>query len=170
MKILYLVRHAKSSWDEPGLGDAERPLNKRGKTDAPMMGKLLASKSEYPDLFISSYAKRAFSTAKRFAKELEYPVKKIIVNEDLYMADLDDFYNIIGSLPDKINKLMLFSHNYGITYFANHISGANIDNIPTCGIVRVDFETKKWKELKNTKGILNFFEYPKKYKTGIKAI
>jgi len=170
MKILYLVRHAKSSWDHPELGDAQRPLNKRGKIDAPMMGKLLASKGENPELIISSHAKRAFSTAKRIAGELEYPAKNIIVNEDLYMADSDDFYKIIDKVPDNINRLMLFSHNYGITYFANHISCADIDNIPTCGIVRVDFETKKWKEIKNTKGKLNFFEYPKKYKTGTEAI
>lgn len=169
MKILYLVRHAKSSWDQSELGDAERPLNKRGKTDAQIMGQLLASKSESPDLIISSHAKRAFSTAKRIAKELEYPVKNIIINEELYMADSDDYYKIIDSVPGIVNKLMLFSHNYGITYFANHISASNIDNIPTSGIVRVDFDTSSWKEIKNIKGKLIFFEYPKKYKTGTEA-
>jgi phosphohistidine phosphatase len=170
MKILYLVRHAKSSWDHPELGDSERPLNKRGKIDAPAMGKLLASKGESPELLISSHAKRAFSTAKRIAKELDYPVKNIITNEELYMADSDDYFKIIGSVPENINSLMLFSHNYGITYFANHISGSNIDNIPTCGIVRIDFDTDNWNEINNTKGQLIFFEYPKKYKTGNEII
>lgn len=166
MKILYLVRHAKSSWEQIDRSDTERPLSKRGKSDAPMMGKLLASKGECPELIVSSHAKRAMSTAKRIAKELDYPQKKIVVNEELYMADSDDYYKIIDAVPNSVNKLMIFSHNYGITYFANHISDSNIDNIPTCGIVRVDFETGKWKEIKNTKGKLAFFEYPKKYKTG----
>jgi phosphohistidine phosphatase len=170
MKILYLVRHAKSSWDHAELGDAERPLNKRGKLDAPMMGRLLASKGEHAELIISSHAKRAFSTAKRIAAELNYPKKKIEVNEELYMADSDDFYKIIDDVPDSVSRLMLFSHNYGITYFANHIAGENIDSIPTCGIVRVDFDTPSWKEIKNTKGKLAFFEYPKKNKTGTETI
>jgi phosphohistidine phosphatase len=170
MKILYLVRHAKSSWDRATLSDVERPLSKRGKLDAPMMGKLLASKGEPPELIISSHAKRAYSTAKRIAGELDYAKKKIVVNEDLYLADIDDFYDIIEDTPDSINILMLFSHNYGITYFANHISGENIDNIPTCGVVRVDFDTLNWNEIKNTKGKLAFFEYPKKHKTGTETI
>jgi len=170
MKILYLVRHAKSSWDNPGFDDAGRPLNKRGKSDAPMMGRMLAEKKECPELMVSSHAKRALSTAKRIAKELDYPHKKIAVNEELYMADSGDFYKIIDAVPDSVNKLMLFSHNYGITYFANHIADSNIDNIPTCGIVRVDFKINSWQEIKNTKGKLVFFEYPKKYKTGAEII
>jgi len=161
MKILYLVRHAKSSWDHPELGDAQRPLNKRGKIDAKMMGKLLASKGENPELIISSQAKRAFSTAKRIAGELEYPAKNIIVNEDLYMADSDDFYKIIDKVPDKINRLMLFSHNYGITYFANHISNADIDNIPTCGVFCVKADCSSWKDFTTAKKEFWFFDYPK---------
>ncbi|HJY64294.1 MAG TPA: histidine phosphatase family protein [Ignavibacteria bacterium] len=164
MKSLYLVRHAKSSWDDPGLSDLERPLNKRGKTDSPAMGKLLYKQNDIPELMISSNAKRAFSTAKRIAKELDYPVKKIIVNDKLYMADIDDFINVIHSRNEEIDKLMLFGHNYGITYFANYISDADIDNIPTCGIVRIDFDFNSWKEIENKKGKLIFFEYPKKHK------
>ena len=165
MKTLYLVRHAKSSWDEPGLGDLERPLNKRGKSDAPKMGKLLNERGEIPEMMISSPAKRAFSTAKRIAEEVDYPSKKIEKDEALYMADTDDFLSVIQSAPDSVNKLMLYGHNYGITYFANHISASDIDNIPTCGVVRIDFDAESWKEIDNKKGKLIFFEYPKKHKT-----
>lgn len=165
MKTLYLVRHAKSSWDTPGLGDMERPLNKRGKNDAPKMGKMLSQMGEIPDLMVSSPAKRAFSTAKRIAKELDYPVKRIIKDETLYMADTDDFYKVILSTPDKVNRLMLYAHNFGITYFANHITPADIDNIPTCGVVRVDFDIDSWKQIEDKKGKLIFFEFPKKHKT-----
>jgi len=164
MKSLYLVRHAKSSWDSPELSDLERPLNKRGKSDAPMMGRQLFKQNEIPDILISSNAKRAFFTAKRIAKELDYPVKKILVDEKLYMADTEDFIKVIYAVHDNYEKTMLFSHNYGITYFANYISDSNIDNIPTCGIVRIDFDMDSWKEIKNKKGNLVFFDYPKKHK------
>ena len=167
MRSLYLVRHAKSSWDFPELSDDKRPLNKRGKKDAPLMGKLLKKNSEFPELMISSPAKRAFSTAKRIAQELGYKLKDIEKNDGLYMADTDEFYDVIRSVSKNIYKLMVFSHNYGITYFANHISDSNIDNIPTCGIVRIDFEIDSWKDIQNNKGNLVFFEYPKKYPNGI---
>jgi len=167
MRSLYLVRHAKSSWDSPELSDHQRPLNKRGKKDAPKMGKLLRERNELPDLMISSTAKRAFSTAKRIAEELGYKIKDIEKNEMLYMADTNEYYNIIRKAPKKVYKLMLFSHNYGITYFANNISNSNIDNIPTCGVVRIDFEIDSWKDIENQKGNLIYFEYPKKYPDGI---
>ncbi|HEY3251126.1 MAG TPA: histidine phosphatase family protein [Ignavibacteria bacterium] len=165
MKTLYLVRHAKSSWDEPGLSDLERPLAKRGKREAPMMGEILAKRKEIPELIISSPAKRAFSTAKRIAKEMNYPVKNIAADESLYMGDSEDYLKAIGAVNDSVQKLMLLSHNPGVTYFANHISESEIDNVPTSGVVRIDFEFNSWKEIENQKGKLVFFDYPKKYKT-----
>jgi phosphohistidine phosphatase len=167
MRSLYLVRHAKSSWDFHELTDNMRPLNKRGKKDAPKMGQLLRQLNEIPDLMISSTAKRAFSTAKRIARELGYDVDFIQKDETLYMADTDEYYEVIRNTPENVLKLMLFSHNYGITYFANHISNSNIEYIPTCGIVRVDFEIDSWKDIENKTGKLVFFEYPKKYPDGI---
>lgn len=167
MRTLFLVRHAKSSWDTPGLNDKERPLNKRGKSDAPKMGKLLKKRNEFPELIISSPAKRAYSTAKRIAKELSYKEKDIIKNKELYMADTEDFYTVIQNTGKNVYKLMLFSHNYGITYFANFISNSDIDNIPTCGLVRIDFDMESWKQISETKGKLIYFEYPKKYPDGV---
>jgi phosphohistidine phosphatase len=167
MRTLLLVRHAKSSWDDPALSDKERPLNKRGKDDAPKMGKLLKKRDFQPDLIVSSPAKRAYSTAKRIAKELDYRKNNIETDEALYMADTEDFISVIKNIDDNINNLMLFSHNYGITYFANFISGSEIDNIPTCGLVRIDFEMESWKQITETKGKLIYFEYPKKYPDGV---
>lgn len=157
------MRHAKSSWDTPGLNDSERPLNSRGKKNAPFMGKLLKGKNEIPDLIISSPAKRAYSTAKRIAEEVSYPGKKIFKEEKLYMADTGEFLSVIGNTLQNINKLMLISHNSGITRFANFISGENLDNIPTAGIVRIDFDMDSWNQITETKGKIIFFEYPKKY-------
>jgi len=163
MLTLYLVRHAKSSWNSPGIDDRLRPLSKRGKHDAPLVGKLLYERNEVPDLIISSPAKRAFSTAKKIALELSYPEDEILKNELLYMAGIDDFINIMSEVPQSRNKLMIVSHNYGITDFANHLSGSSISNIPTCGIVRIDLNSDMWVNAVKNKGEMIFFEYPKKY-------
>ena len=167
MKTLYLVRHAKSSWKKPELSDHDRPLNRRGKKDAPKIGKLLRERGDIPDLIITSPAKRAFSTAIRIAGELGYPPKKILKNGDLYMADDREFFSVIAGVKSKVKKLMLFGHNYGITFFANHITSMNIPNIPTSGVVRIDFDIKKWKDIQDTKGKLIYFEYPKKTGDGV---
>ncbi len=160
-KTLYLVRHAKSSWKHTSLGDTERPLNKRGKHDAPMMGKILKERGEIPELLISSPAKRAASTAKFIAKEINYPEKKIILNNELYFADINNYLNLIEKFDDGIERIMLFTHNPGITYFVNYLSGSNIENIPTAGIARIDLSINSWKEIKTSQGKLNFFIYPK---------
>lgn len=162
-KTLYLVRHAKSSWKNEGLTDEERPLNKRGKHDAPFMGSLLRQRNEIPELLVSSPAKRALSTAKLYAGELGYSKENIVVIEELYMADVSDFIKIMKDINDSVNRVMLFSHNPGITYFVNYISGSNIDNIPTAGTARIDFKMNSWTETGNVKGTLIFFEYPKNY-------
>ncbi len=167
MKNLILVRHAKSSWDNAGLSDIERPLNKRGRHDAPMMGRLLAEKGEKPDLMISSPAKRALSTAKRIADELRYDRSSIKINNSLYMAGNDDFFSVIGDVKDKVSCLMIFSHNYGITDYANLITGESISNIPTCGIVKSVLDIDSWSDIINPKGKMLYFEYPKKYTDGI---
>jgi phosphohistidine phosphatase len=160
-KTLYLVRHAKSSWKHAGLDDSQRPLNKRGKHDAPLMGRTLKHRGEIPELIISSPAKRAISTAKYFAEEIGYPENKIIVNDELYFADINNYLHLIEETDDSLERIMLFSHNPGITYFVNYLTGSNIENIPTAGIARIDLGIGSWKDIKNTKGELNFFVSPK---------
>ncbi len=164
MKSLLLLRHAKSSWESPGVGDIERPLNKRGKNDAPLMGKILAELGDNPGLIISSPAKRAFSTAKRVARETGYDEKKILRNDKLYMAAIEDFAEVISGVDHSIKKLMLVGHNYGITDYANYLAGEEISNMPTCSIVRIDF-TKgfDWNSIQSSKGTLAYFKYPKMY-------
>ena len=167
MKTLYLTRHAKSSWKKPELKDLDRPLNARGKADAPKMGKLLKKMEEIPELIISSPAKRAFKTASAIAKETGSPVKNIIKDIRLYMAGDDEFFDVISEVKKRFNKLMIVSHNFGLTIFANLVTGSDIINIPTAGIVKVEFDVNKWKEIRETKGKLIFFEYPKKRTDGI---
>lgn len=164
---LFLCRHAKSSWSEPGLADKERPLNERGKNDAPLMGNILKNKQEFPDLIISSPAKRALKTAKIIAEKLDYKTKNIEINKNLYMAGINEFIDVISHINKEHKNVMLFSHNYGITDFANYISNSDIQNIPTCGIVKISFVIKNWQEIQNTKGNLQYFIYPKMFKNGI---
>jgi phosphohistidine phosphatase len=162
MKRLFLVRHAKSSWDNPSLDDIDRPLNNRGKRNAPEMGIRLRKQGIIPDLLISSPAKRALTTAKRIAEEIGYPKKEIQIDDRLYHGSSNSMLSIIHSQKDKINSLMLFGHNPGFTDFANSLCGINIYNIPTAGIVAVDFGIDNWSEVDYKSGELVFFDYPKK--------
>jgi phosphohistidine phosphatase len=161
MKELFLVRHAKSSWKDETLSDFERPLNKRGKRDAPFMGKFIKQQGVKPDLFISSPASRTLSTAKIFAEETGYPFGHLLVEPKLYMASRKDIFELIKEIDDLYNSVMVFSHNPGLTDFAVYL-GANIDNIPTCGIAAFDVNAESWKMIENNCN-LKFFEYPKKY-------
>jgi phosphohistidine phosphatase len=166
MKILYLLRHAKSSWSNPELTDFQRPLNRRGKKDAPMMGKILANKGVKIDLLISSPAERAKKTAKKVAKQIAYPKEKIVFKQEIYEARIADLLNIIHQTPNNINSLMLVGHNPTFTDLANLLCGNfHTENIPTAGVFAIAFHCKIWAEIEENTGKLLFFEYPKKYKT-----
>lgn len=160
MKKIYLVRHAKSFWGDQSIPDFDRPLNKRGKKDAPFMGQVLNENKIIPDLIIASPAKRTKKTAMVIADKVGYPVKKILYNEELYEASYSTIIKVLKKLDEEYTSVMMFAHNPGLTLLNNHVSNQYIDNIPTCGIVGLELE-KKWSELdKNTCKFL-FFEYPK---------
>jgi phosphohistidine phosphatase len=163
MKTLYVIRHAKSSWDSIDLDDFDRPLNDRGKRDAPRMGKRLKEKNIHPDLMLSSPAKRALSTAKRLAKILSYGKDLIKTDRLLYHAGEETMLSIIRDLKDKHEVVFVFGHNPGLTEFVNSIKddSLDIDNVPTCGIVAFKFDTDSWREVSWGKGKMLFFDYPK---------
>lgn len=163
MKTLFVVRHAKSSWEDIDLADIDRPLNERGKRDAPRMGKRLKEKNIHPQLFMSSPARRAFSTARRIGEVLEYKKSDIKVNKDLYHATDDGILKVVLQLPDKYDEIMIFGHNPGLTDFVNTLLAENesIDNVPTCGIVAFRFSCKQWSEISAVNAALLFFDYPK---------
>jgi len=162
-KTLLLVRHAKSSWDNLSLSDFDRPLNDRGKNDAPKMAKRLRKKDVKIDAFVSSPAKRAKKTAQCFITEYGKDENKIIFISSLYEASVSDFNAAIKNLDDKYNSVAIFSHNPGITQFANElISGADIDNMPTCSVFAVRSDIKSWSEFYQTPKEFLFFDYPKK--------
>ncbi len=163
MKTLILIRHAKSSWDDTTLPDFDRPLNDRGKKDAPKMAKRLADKKINIDAFISSPAKRAKKTAELFIKEFDRDESDIILFPSLYHADVKDFYEAIFVTDDKFKSIAVFSHNPGITSFANAlVEKAQLDNMPTCSVFGVKADVKHWSEFKDAKKEFWFFDYPKK--------
>jgi len=161
MKTLLLVRHAKSDWDDPSLNDIDRPLNDRGKKDAPEMAKRLRGKNIKIDAFISSPAKRAKKTASIFAKEYDAKKKRLIFFEDLYLAEENAFFNVIQKTDDKFDSIAIFSHNPGITDFANLLTNTRIDNIPTCGVFAVSVDTEHWSDFTEAKKDFLFFDFPK---------
>jgi phosphohistidine phosphatase len=163
MKKLFLVRHAKSSWDYPGLTDFERPLSKRGHRDAPIMGKKLKEKNIIPDLIISSPATRAITTARYFAESMDYPMENINIDERLYEAGPADIIAVISDVDDSVHSLMLISHNPGLMEAADQLTGKVIENIVTSAIFSIEFDTDSWKNISKKNAGIGFYEYPKKH-------
>jgi phosphohistidine phosphatase len=143
MKTLFLVRHAKSSRDDPTLPDKERPLNDRGKRDAPKMGERLAKLDVKPDLILSSPAIRALATAELIAKKLDYKTKDIVVVERLYATTAKDLLDVIHQLGENPKRVMLFGHNPELTEVAHRLS-SEITDMPTCAVAEFCFATKSW--------------------------
>lgn len=146
MRNLYLIRHAKSSWDTPGLRDFNRPLNERGLHEAPQMAKLLVKQGVRPDLLVSSPAKRALSTALFFAESFGVPDESVVREPDIYEASVRDILRIVSALPDSVHTVLLFGHNNTLTDVANLFTEDFIENVPTCGIVRIESSATTWRE------------------------
>jgi phosphohistidine phosphatase len=163
MKTLILVRHAKSSWDEPHLADYERKLNNRGLRDAPFMGAKIKEKNVKPDLILSSPAVRAFKTACFFAEALDYPIENIVKKELIYEKGPRDILNMINQQDDNLQTIMLFGHNPDLSTLTHYLCDFTEGNLPTCGTVCIDFNTDSWVNVGDEKGKLRFYENPKKY-------
>jgi phosphohistidine phosphatase len=161
VKTLLLIRHAKSSWDDIALSDFERPLNDRGKRDAPMMARRLSDKKIKVDSFISSPAKRAKKTAAFFAKEFGVDENDIVFKTELYAAPKEVFYDVIEKLDNSSDHVAIFSHNPGITEFANSLTNVHADDMPTCGIFAIKVDAKKWNDFASSRKEFWFFDYPK---------
>ena len=144
-KILFIVRHGKSTWEYPAVSDIDRPLKDRGIKDAYTMANRVLKKAVIPDVVISSPAVRALHTAIIFSRVLDLPADEIIINQDLYLADYPEILSVIKATDDSRMSLMIFGHNPGFTDLTNYLSGLNIDNIPTSGLVILRFKTGSWK-------------------------
>ena len=158
MKTLILVRHAKSDWPT-NTDDLDRPLSECGHQDAPKMAKFLKSNEVKIDAFVTTPAKRTITTCRYFAEVFENKnIKKI---EELYNASSTEFLELIENLDDSVENVAIFSHNNGITYFANSLTNENIEHMPTCSVVAFKIDTKNWAEFKKSAKEFLFFYKPK---------
>lgn len=164
MKTLYLVRHAKSSWDYPDLSDEERPLLEKGKKRTKKMIDYLLSTNAQMELIISSHAVRARRTAEILAHAFRYPANQIKIDHLIYEGGERQMDNQFFDVPKKVNHLWIIGHNPTITNFANRFLDDKIDYLQTSGVVSIQFDTDTWEDIHEVNSTLNFIMYPRKLK------
>jgi phosphohistidine phosphatase len=163
MKTLTIVRHAKSSWEDTNLRDRERPLNKRGKRDAPEMGRRIQEAGIRPSLILASPAVRAWKTAKAVADAINYPREFLQKEEALYLASVDRILDVIVAQDNNFNNLLIVGHNPGFTEFANFLVPGLTHNLPTAGVVSVEIEQDDWSLYESPAAKLILHDWPKKH-------
>jgi phosphohistidine phosphatase len=161
MKRLLIIRHAKSDRENSYIKDFDRPLNQRGKRDAPYMAQQLLKRGIKIDAFVSSPAVRALETCKYFVQAFEENVESIITIPSMYLASDADFLRTVSSLKAQYTTVALFGHNSGLTDFVNRLTTVRVDNVPTCGIYALEINIDHWKDFKNGEKKFWFFDYPK---------
>lgn len=161
MKRLILVRHAKASKDDPRLADAERPLTERGERDAAETGRRLAKRGPHPDCVVTSPARRALETAKLIARELDFPWRGIRQDPRIYEADADELLEVVHDLEGAVEIALLVGHNPGFSEFAQLVAKDFREDLPTCGVVVVEFAADTWRGARRGGGRLLVFDSPK---------
>lgn len=175
MRTLYICRHAKSSWADPGQDDHERPLNARGETDAPFMARLFRERGVPADLILSSTAVRAESTARRYATQLGaapverfdpfMPRPQFVLDPRLYHSSVPVISEIVNALPVSAPHVLLFGHNPGFTEVVEWFTGEDIGNMPTSGIACISFGVNDWRLAGRGTGHLEWLDHPKRHMT-----
>ena len=163
-KKLYLVRHAKTQRDSVDGRDFTRELADRGLRDASMIGSFFINNGYSIDMLISSPAARAIATAELIAEQIDFPVEKIHTNEELYMASVRTFLQVVNQLRDDWSSVMITSHNPAVSYLAEYLSGSDIGDMPTSGIAEIKFSTNSWSEVSQGTGDLGLYITPRMIK------
>lgn len=163
MRTLTLIRHAKSSWKDTALNDFDRPLNKRGLQNAPLMGRLLKQQGVIFDLMVASPAARALETARLIAATIGYPEDNLRQEDGMYDAGVNQLIALIHALPAEAHEVALVGHNPGMTGLCNYLTGETIDNLPTCAVAGIAFDLDSWQAVWRDSGRLIRYEYPRKY-------
>ena len=145
MKVLLLLRHAKSSWESAGLADHDRLLNNRGKRDAPRMGKVLLEEGIVPEIIVSSSAKRAHSTAKKVAKSSHYK-GEVIIESSLYRGGPIEYLNVLRRQPDQARTVLMVGHNPDVEQLLEMLTRKEII-MPTCSLAAINVPVEHWKNL-----------------------
>ena len=164
MKLLSLVRHAKSSWKDSHLSDFDRSLNKRGERDAPRMGRRFASVEPPPDLILASPARRATHTAQLIAEAVGYAAERISFEPTLYLSTPTEMLGVIQGVDDRLAHMTWLYQRRADQHLCDVLAGAKIDNVPTCGIVRMSLAIDSWRSASRGCGTLLDFDYPKRDK------
>ncbi len=153
MKTLLVLRHAKSSWNDPALDDHERPLNRRGRRDAPRMGELVREYGLMPDVVISSDAVRARMTAEAMAEAARY-AGEILLDQHLYLASPDDILSLLRRVQQNAETVMIVGHNPGLEELVEQLTGAWQD-LPTAALAQIVLPIDRWRDLTlSTRGTL----------------
>lgn len=160
MKQLVLVRHAESGWSGPFGKDIDRVLTSKGQTDAMQMAFRLKSENIIPERFITSNAKRAFETAKIFAETLEIPIGDISIEKSLYEPVVQSFYKIIEGIPERYERVALFSHNPGITGFLQDFNLIPHIQMPPCGVFAIRINSSHWKDFRISEKSFLLYAFP----------
>jgi phosphohistidine phosphatase len=160
MKRLILVRHAKSDWGF-NVADFDRPLNERGHKNAPEMARRLSSRDIFPDLVVTSPAKRAQTTADYFVSEWNLSLNKLIRIDAIYEASIPTLLSVINGFDNQYQSVALFGHNPGMTEIANYLTGAGIINLVTCSVVVIDFDVEDWAHISAETGNIFLLDFPK---------
>ncbi|HDJ33646.1 MAG TPA: histidine phosphatase family protein [Bacteroidetes bacterium] len=164
MKRLIIARHAKSDWSFTERDDIDRPLKDRGISDACIMGRRMKKTNTIPDLILSSPALRTIHTALIYARELEFDLSALRLNESIYHASGNKLLRLVESLPEKVHSVMIVGHNPAFTDLANHFLPEPVENVPTAGLVILDFQATSWKEVSPGSLVADAFDYPKKHR------
>ena len=164
MKTLYLIRHAKSSKDIPGIKDQDRPLNKRGKIQIEFIGKHLGHSGIVAQAVYSSPAKRALDTAGGIAKKMGFPRSGIKVQPALYASSVFKLLKMVKGFSEQAESVMIFGHNPEFLQLVNYLTLGNITKFPTCGVFGIDFNIHTWRKVVRGKGRLIFSAAPLKRK------
>lgn len=162
-KTLFVLRHAKSDWGEEDLRDFDRPLKTRGIVDARNIAHSLRNELRSVEMVLSSPANRAIHTAILFCQTIGLPVDLIKIKDNLYETTEGEVDKIVKSLPEDICTAMVVSHNPTLTYFANMYFPYPIDNIPTSGIVKLEFGVNSWSKISRDNLVSSFFDFPKNH-------
>ncbi|MDP7121804.1 MAG: histidine phosphatase family protein [Candidatus Marinimicrobia bacterium] len=157
------MRHAKSSWKYPHLNDFERPLNSRGKRNAPMMGRILRDESVMFDQIISSPAKRAITTARTIASEMGYSEDNIAEERRFYGAHPSTIIEILKDLDNSVSHAAVFGHNPTFHSLVEQLVNTTIEKFPTCAAATISLDIDTWRELKAASGTLTAFRLPRDY-------
>jgi phosphohistidine phosphatase len=165
VKILYLARHAKSSWSDYAMKDFDRPLNDRGLRDAPLMGKVILGIGPAPETIVTSPAVRALTTARLFAGAMGLPDAAVVETGALYSAAAETILEVVNGLDDAATSAMVLGHNPGMTMLASELSRGGIAHMPTCSVASFELPVDSWLKVRPGRGRLRYFETPKRLRS-----